>query len=120
MKHRIYLEKYIRLNEYFFVRIKNKFFKSKRAIKIPIKDFDLFLSYKKIGKIKLYYICEASSGLRVSKYGKEKNKLIAKTIKDIRMRSLHGMTTQISKKNKVLLSPRYTRIVKISKDVAAD
>lgn len=109
---KIYLKRYIQMNDYYFVRIKGKFFKTEGK-SINRNDLHLFIGNVTRGKLKLFYIAEASSGLRITKYNKSLSKVIKKMKEVLSMRSIGNIEQHIFNQNKNKLSPRYQRIVKL-------
>lgn len=114
MKHRIFLNKFIKLNDDFFIKVETsngyKFIKKQNARRFPDKNLDLFMSSRKLRNgMELFYICEAVTGLRITKYSKDKRSVILKAKKLLKQRSLSNITFFIDKHK---CSPRYTKIIK--------
>lgn len=125
IKDRIYLNTYLKISDYYYVRkmIRGKlvFHRDKRALKFPTKDLDLFLSYRETqGGIKLYFVAEGGTGLRITKYNLKKSKVIKKAREVVEQRNLSQFLIAINKQCYDYVSPRYCKIIKRAKDVAAD
>lgn len=108
---KIYLKRYVQLNDYYFVRIKGKFFRTEGKL-IKHDSFHLFLGTVSKGKLKLFYIAESSSGLRITKYNRSLPKVMKKLKEVLSMRSEGNIEQNIINRNKNKLSPRYQRIVR--------
>lgn len=114
MKHRIFLNKFIKLNDYFFIRVKTsngyKFIKKRNAKRFPDKNLDLFISSRKLkNNLEFFYVCEAVTGLRITKYSRDKKSVILQAKKVLKQRSLSNIVLFIDKHK---CSPRYTKIIK--------
>jgi hypothetical protein len=125
VEDRIYLKTYLKVSEYYFLRktINGKilFHRDKRAIKFPAKDLDLFLSYRQTtNKVKLYFVAEAATGLRITNYNLDKIKTIKKAKSVIEQRSSLNFLNLINKHNTNKISFRYCRIIKKVKDVESN